>query len=93
MTTQELLHAAKAACPQLAALEEAEKNQAIFAMADALTADAAVILAANAQDLDAARARGTGCTAAAPPPAMSAASAPASRRFPGISISLLLTMV
>ena len=42
---------------------------------------------------NAARARGTGCTAAAPPPAMSAASAPASRRFPGISISLLLTMV
>ncbi len=55
MTTQELLHAAKAACPRLAALEEAEKNQAIFAMADALTADAAVILAANAQDLDAAQ--------------------------------------
>ena len=55
MTTQELLHAAKAACPQLAALEEAEKNQVIFAMADALTADAAVILAANAQDLDAAQ--------------------------------------
>ena len=55
MTTQELLHAAKAACPQLAALEEAEKNQAIFAMADMLTADAAAILAANAQDLDAAQ--------------------------------------
>ena len=55
MTTQELLHAAKAACPQLAALEEVEKNQAIFAMADALTADAATILAANAQDLDAAQ--------------------------------------
>ena len=55
MTTQELLHAAKAACPQLAALEEAEKNRAIFAMADALTADAAAILAANAQDLDAAQ--------------------------------------
>ena len=55
MTTQELLHAAKAACLQLAALEEAEKNQAIFAMADMLTADAAAILAANAQDLDAAQ--------------------------------------
>ena len=55
MTTQELLHEAKAACPQLTALEEAEKNQAIFAMADALTADAAAILAANAQDLDAAQ--------------------------------------
>ena len=55
MTTQELLHAAKAACPQLAALEEAEKNRAIFAMADALTADAEAILAANTQDLDAAQ--------------------------------------
>ena len=54
MTTLELLQQAKAACGQLAWLDSEEKNRAIFAMADAITADSCAILAANAQDLQAA---------------------------------------
>ena len=55
MTTQEQLIAVKAAKPALAAAGTAQKNQALLAMADALLADAAPILSANQEDLDAAR--------------------------------------
>ena len=55
MTTQEQLTAVKAAKPALAAAGTEQKNQALLAMADALLADAAPILAANQEDLDAAR--------------------------------------
>ena len=55
MTTQEQLIAVKAAKPALAAAGTAQKNRALLAMADALLADAAPILAANQEDLDAAR--------------------------------------
>ena len=55
MTTQEQLIAVKAAKPALAAASTEQKNQALLAMADALLADAAPILAANQEDLDAAR--------------------------------------
>ena len=50
MTTQALLQQAKAACPQLAWLGSEEKNRAILQMADAIEANADVILAANADD-------------------------------------------
>jgi len=50
MTTQEILKAAAAVRPRLALLTEAEKNAALAAMADALVADTAEILAANAID-------------------------------------------
>ena len=55
MTTQELLQGARAAKSRLAALPTEEKNQALLAMAQALAADTAAILAANAEDLAAAR--------------------------------------
>ena len=55
MTTQEQLIAVKAAKPALAAASTEQKNQALLAMADALLADAAPILAANQEDLDAAQ--------------------------------------
>ena len=48
MTTQALLQQAKAACPQLAWLGSEEKNRGILQMADAIEANADVILAANA---------------------------------------------
>ena len=51
MKTQELLRHAKAACPQLAWLGSEEKNQAILRMANAIEANADMILAANAEDL------------------------------------------
>ena len=51
--------AAKAAAPVLARTPTGAKNAALLAMADALGADAAVILAANAADVEAARADGT----------------------------------
>ena len=54
MTTQALLQQAKAACPQLAWLGSEEKNRAILQMADAIEANADVILAANTEDLHAA---------------------------------------
>ena len=55
MTTQELLREAKAAKPKLATLTSQEKNQALLAMAQALVEQTDAILAANAQDLAAAR--------------------------------------
>ena len=55
MTTQEQLIAVKAAKSALTAASTAQKNRALLAMADALLADAAPILAANQEDLDAAR--------------------------------------
>ena len=50
-----MLEAAKAAKTAVAALTAEQKNQALHAMADALTANQEAILAANALDLDAAR--------------------------------------
>ena len=55
MTTRELLQAAKAARPALQGADTQQKNTALLAMADALEAQTAEILAANAQDMDAAR--------------------------------------
>ena len=49
-----MLKAAKAAKAEVAALDTARKNAALNAMADALIADQAEILSANAADLDAA---------------------------------------
>ncbi len=49
-----MLKAAKAAKEEVAALDTARKNAALNAMADALIADQAEILSANAADLDAA---------------------------------------
>lgn len=54
MTTLEILKKAKAAAPAMAALTTDEKNAALLAMADALEANAASILAANAEDVAAA---------------------------------------
>ncbi len=53
MTTLEILKQAKAASPALALLSTEEKNKALLAMADALEADTATILAANAEDVEA----------------------------------------
>ena len=55
MTTQELLRQAKAAKPRLAALTSQEKNQALQAMAQALVEHTDAILAANGEDLAAAK--------------------------------------
>ena len=55
MTTKELLLAAKAAAPVLAAADTDKKNQALLAMADGLIAHADAILAANALDLESAQ--------------------------------------
>ena len=55
MTTQEILIAAKAAAPVLAAADTQKKNEALLAMADALTENKEAILAANALDLEAAQ--------------------------------------
>jgi glutamate-5-semialdehyde dehydrogenase len=52
---QELLSRAKAAAPRLALLTEGEKNNALRHMADALRAGTAEILAANREDVAAAR--------------------------------------
>ena len=54
MTTLDILKAAKAAAPSLAALSTEEKNRALLAMADALEADTEALLAANRMDLEAA---------------------------------------
>lgn len=51
MTTREILLAAKTAKRAILSLGEAEKNQALLAMADALVADCDEILAANKQDI------------------------------------------
>ena len=55
MTTMELLKKARAAKTAVALAAPEVKNAALLAMADALEADAAAILAANEQDLAAAR--------------------------------------
>ncbi len=55
MTTQELLQQAKAAAPALLEIDTQQKNRALSAMAEALEADTAAILQANALDLEAAR--------------------------------------
>ena len=54
MTTREILIAAKACVPALAAADTALKNRALMAMADALEQETQSILRANAQDMDAA---------------------------------------
>ncbi len=55
MTTQELLRRAQAAKPAVVLAGAEQKNAALLAMASALETQAEAILAANAQDLEAAR--------------------------------------
>ena len=55
MTTREMLLAAQGAKAALASAGTEKKNAALLAMADSLEAHAADILAANGQDMDAAR--------------------------------------
>ena len=55
MTTHEILRAAKAAWPALQGADTERKNAALNAMADALIAQTDAILAANAEDMAAAR--------------------------------------
>ena len=55
MTTLDILKAAKAAAPSLAAVDSAAKDKALAAMADALEANCEAILAANALDMEAAK--------------------------------------
>lgn len=55
MTTNEILHTAKAAVSVMAALDTDKKNSAIFAMADAVQNNTDKILAANKLDIEAAR--------------------------------------
>ncbi len=55
MTTLEILQAAKACAPSLAAYTTQEKNNALAAMADTLLLHTDAILQANAQDCDAAK--------------------------------------
>lgn len=55
MTTMELLERARGAKRAMALADTETKNRALLAMADALEADQETILAANAQDLEAAR--------------------------------------
>ncbi len=55
MTTQDILHTAKAVAPQAAVLTTEQKNAALLQMADCLIAHTAAILAANAQDVQASR--------------------------------------
>ena len=57
MTTFELLERSKAAKAAMAAADTEQKNRALLAMADALEGRCASILAANAQDLEAAKGR------------------------------------
>jgi len=56
MTTLEILQRAKAATASLSTLTTAMKNTALLAMADALMEDTAAILAANGEDMEAAKA-------------------------------------
>ena len=56
MTTRDILLRAKAATAALSTLTTEQKNNALAAMADALIADTAPILAANAEDMEAAKA-------------------------------------
>ncbi len=55
MTTQEILRSARTACPALRCASQEQKDAALLAMADSLWAERDRILAANAQDLEAAR--------------------------------------
>ena len=55
MTTREILQAARAARPTLQGADTQQKNAALLAMAHALEVQAEEILAANAQDMEAAR--------------------------------------
>ena len=55
MTTLDLLKAAKACAPSLAAVDTELKNRALAAMADALENDSHAILQENAKDMEAAR--------------------------------------
>ena len=55
MTTREMLERARGAKTAMALADTETKNRALTAMADALMADRAAILAANAQDVEAAR--------------------------------------
>lgn len=55
MTTLEILQRAKAAAATLSTLTTEKKNAALAAMADALMADTAAILEANAADMEAAK--------------------------------------
>lgn len=55
MTTQELLKQAKSAVGQMALLTTQQKNEALLAMADALLKNTDEILAANQEDLTAAK--------------------------------------
>lgn len=55
MTTLDILKAAKASAPSLAAVDTEAKNAALHAMADALEANCDDILQANAQDMEAAK--------------------------------------
>ena len=55
MTTLDILKAAKACAPSLAAVDTQLKNRALTAMADALENACDAILAANAQDMEAAK--------------------------------------
>lgn len=57
MTTLDILKAAKACAPALAAATTEEKNRALLSMADALQSHCDEILAANALDMDAAKGR------------------------------------
>ena len=56
MTTHEILLRAKAATATLSTLTTDKKNAALLAMSEALVADTAPILAANAEDMEAAKA-------------------------------------
>ncbi len=53
MTTQDILHTAKAAAPTAAVLTTEQKNAALLQMADCLVAHTDAILQANAQDVEA----------------------------------------
>ena len=55
MTTQDILTAAKACAPGLAAVDTEKKNQALAAMANALEVNCDAILAANTKDMEAAK--------------------------------------
>ena len=55
MTTMDILRNAKAAAPVLAVADTKQKNDALYAMADALLADCSLILEQNALDMEAAR--------------------------------------
>ena len=55
MTTQELMHRAKAAAPSLALADTETKNQALFAMSRALLENTETILSENEKDITAAK--------------------------------------